>query len=39
MLHGYVKVVDDTAHVDLTAVRAEVALLKPRASAGGCCGN
>ena len=28
MLHGYVKVVDDTSRVDLNAVRAEVAALR-----------
>jgi len=40
MLHGYVKVVDDTDKVDLKAVRAQVAAFKPRAGAGGgCCGR
>jgi hypothetical protein len=39
MLHGYVKVVDDTDNVDLNAVRAQVAAFKPRAAAGGCCGR
>ena len=39
MLHGYVKVVDDTDKVDLNAVRAQVASFKPRAGAGGCCGK
>jgi sulfite exporter TauE/SafE len=41
MLHGYVKVVDDTDNVDLKAVRAQVASFKPRAGAGagGCCGR
>lgn len=39
MLHGYVKVVDDTDNVDLNAVRAQVASYKPRAGAGGCCGK
>ncbi len=40
MLHGYVKVVDDTDNVDLKAVRAQVAAFKPRAGAGGgCCGR
>ena len=39
MLHGYVKVVDDTDNVDLKAVRAQVAQFKPRAGAGGCCGR
>ena len=39
MLHGYVKVVDDTDHVDLAAVRAQVAAFTPPASAGGCCGR
>jgi sulfite exporter TauE/SafE/copper chaperone CopZ len=40
MLHGYVKVVDDTNNVDLKAVRAQVAAFKPRAGAGGgCCGR
>ena len=39
MLHGYVKVVDDTDNVDLNAVRAQVASFKPRAGAGGCCGR
>ena len=39
MLHGYVKVVDDAANVDLNAVRAQVASFKPRAGAGGCCGR
>jgi plastocyanin domain-containing protein len=38
MLHGYVKVVDDTNKVDLNAVRAQVASFKPRAAAG-CCGR
>jgi plastocyanin domain-containing protein len=39
MLHGYVKVVDDTDNVDLKVVRAQVASFKPRAGAGGCCGK
>lgn len=39
MLHGYVKVVDDTDNVDLNAVRAQVASFKPRPGAGGCCGR
>jgi plastocyanin domain-containing protein len=39
MLHGYVKVVDDTSAVDLQAIRRTVAAFKPRAGAGGCCGN
>ncbi len=39
MLHGYVKVVDDTSRVDLAAVRATVAAYKPRAGSGGCCGG
>jgi sulfite exporter TauE/SafE/copper chaperone CopZ len=39
MLHGYVKVVDDTDNVDLRAVRAQVASYTPRAGAGGCCGR
>ena len=39
MLHGFVKVVDDTAKVDLEAVRAQVASFKPRPGAGGCRGN
>lgn len=39
MLHGYVKVVDDTNKVDLNAVRAQVASFKPRVGAGGCCGK
>jgi len=39
MLHGYVKVVDDTDNVDLRAVRAQVASFKPRPGAGGCCGR
>ena len=39
MLHGYVKVVDNTDNVDLNAVRAQVASYKPRAGAGGCCGK
>jgi sulfite exporter TauE/SafE/copper chaperone CopZ len=39
MLHGYVKVVDDTDNVDLNAVRAQVASFKPRPGAGGCCGK
>ena len=39
MLHGYVKVVDDTEKVDLNAVRAQVAAFKPRVGAGGCCGG
>jgi plastocyanin domain-containing protein len=39
MLHGYVKVVDDTDNVDLRAIRAQVASFKPRAGAGGCCGK
>ena len=40
MLHGYVKVVDDTDNVDLRAVRAQVAAFRPRAGAGaGCCGR
>ena len=39
MLHGYVKVVDDTNKVDLNAVRAQVASYKPRVGAGGCCGK
>jgi len=39
MLHGYVKVVDDTDHVDLNAVRAQVAAFKPAAGGGGCCGR
>jgi len=38
MLHGYVKVVDDTDHVDLNAVKAQVAAFKP-AAGGGCCGR
>lgn len=40
MLHGYVKVVDDTVNVDMKAVRAQVAAFKPRAGASaGCCGR
>ncbi len=42
MLHGYVKVVDDTDNVDLKAVRAQVAAFTPRATglpAQGCCGR
>ena len=39
MLHGYVKVVDDTDNVDLKAVRAQVAAYKPVAGSGGCCGQ
>jgi len=40
MLHGYVKVVDDLARVDLQAVRRQVAAFKPAAGAGGgCCGR
>jgi plastocyanin domain-containing protein len=39
MLHGYVKVVDDTDNVDLKAVRAQVASFKPLPGAGGCCGR
>jgi sulfite exporter TauE/SafE/copper chaperone CopZ len=40
MLHGYVKVVDDAARVDLQAVARQVAAFKPAASAaGGCCGR
>jgi len=40
MLHGFVKVVDDTDNVDLKAVRAQVAAFKPRAGASaGCCGR
>jgi uncharacterized protein len=39
MLHGYVKVVDDTTAVDLQDIRRTVAAFKPRAGAGGCCGN
>jgi sulfite exporter TauE/SafE len=39
MLHGYVKVVDDTDNVDLKAVRAQVAAFKPRPGGGGCCGR
>jgi sulfite exporter TauE/SafE/copper chaperone CopZ len=35
MLHGYVKVVDDTDNVDFKAVKAQVASFKPRAGAGG----
>jgi sulfite exporter TauE/SafE/copper chaperone CopZ len=44
MLHGYVRVVDDTDNVDLKAVKAQVAAYTPRAGAGGlsvpgCCGK
>ena len=39
MLHGYVKVVDDTSAVDLQAIRRTVAAFTPRAGAGGCCRN
>jgi sulfite exporter TauE/SafE/copper chaperone CopZ len=39
MLHGYVKVVDDTDNLDLNAVRAQVASFKPRPGSGGCCGK
>jgi uncharacterized protein len=39
MLHGFVKVVDDTDHVDLNAIRAQVAAYRPRVGAGGCCGT
>jgi uncharacterized protein len=38
MLHGFVKVVDDTGNVDLAELRAQVAAFKPRVGAGGCCG-
>jgi sulfite exporter TauE/SafE len=37
MLHGYVKVVDDTRNVDLASVRAAVASYKPAAGAASCC--
>jgi sulfite exporter TauE/SafE/copper chaperone CopZ len=38
MLHGYVKVVDDSTRVDLQAVARQVAAFKPAAgAAGGCC--
>jgi plastocyanin domain-containing protein len=43
MLHGYVKVVDDTSTVDLQAVKREVAAYVPvtasAGAAGGCCGQ
>lgn len=39
MLHGYVKVVDDTTKVDLAAVRKSVAAFRPPAGSGGCCGK
>jgi uncharacterized protein len=39
MLHGFVKVVDDTRKVDLNAIRSQVAAFKPRVAAGGCCGG
>jgi sulfite exporter TauE/SafE/copper chaperone CopZ len=39
MLHGYVKVVEDTDRVDLQAIRNQVASFKPAAAAGGCCGR
>ena len=39
MIHGYVKVVDDTDNVDLKALRVQVAAYKPIAGSGGCCGQ
>ncbi len=36
MLHGYVKVVDDTANVDLKAIARQVAAYKP-VGGGSCC--
>ena len=39
MLHGYVKVVDDTTNVDLQAVRQSIAAFRPPAGSGGCCGR
>jgi hypothetical protein len=39
MLHGYVKVVEDIARVDLNAVRKQVASFKPAPGSGGCCGQ
>jgi len=38
MLHGYVRVVDDLARVDLAEVKATVEAWKPTGS-GGCCGG
>jgi sulfite exporter TauE/SafE len=38
MLHGYVRVVDDTSKVDVQALRRTVGALKP-ASGGNCCGR
>ena len=39
MLHGYVKVVDDIARVDMKAVAQQVAAFKPASGGGGCCGQ
>jgi uncharacterized protein len=39
MLHGYVKVVPDSSHFDLQAVKRQVAAYKPAAGSGGCCGG
>jgi plastocyanin domain-containing protein len=39
MLHGYVKVVDDTTKVDLEAVRKSVAAFRITAGSSGCCGR
>jgi sulfite exporter TauE/SafE/plastocyanin domain-containing protein/copper chaperone CopZ len=39
MLHGYVKVVDDSTRVDMKAIARQVAAFKPASGGGGCCGN
>lgn len=39
MLHGYVKVVDDTSRIDMQAVKREVASYRPAAGGGACCGQ
>jgi uncharacterized protein len=38
MLHGYVKVVDDVARVDLKGLRKEISAFTASATRAGCCG-
>jgi sulfite exporter TauE/SafE/copper chaperone CopZ len=39
MLNGYIKAVDDINHIDINAIKKEIAAYRPAGGGGGCCGR